>query len=61
MILTTAVDEGGLGVVLRTLHHCSREESLTAISAIDLTHSTSPLPAASLFKKWEQYNALRSF
>lgn len=50
MSLNTAVDEGGLDAGLRTLSHCSGEESLTAISAIDLTHSTSHHPAASYFK-----------
>lgn len=53
MSLTIAVDEGGLDVVFGTLSHCSREENLTAVSAIGLTRSTSAHPAASLFKKWE--------
>lgn len=47
------MDEGGLDVVFGTLSHCSREENLTAVSAIGLTRSTSAHPAASLFKKWE--------
>lgn len=49
MSLSTAVDEGALDVVLRTLSHCPREESLIAVSAIDLPHSASPHPAPSLF------------
>lgn len=64
MSLTTAVDEGGFDLVLRTLHRCAKEVGLIASSATDLTHTTSPLPFCQPYLKMGTpplYNALRSF